>query len=67
MATKRRSGKQMVADYFAEQFNFGGELMTRAEIYKWHADNGYAQRLADYWLMGAKQAQTIRGNTAKSA
>ena len=38
--------------WLAQEVNFGGEMMTRAAVYRWFADQGYPQRAAELWLIG---------------
>jgi hypothetical protein len=39
-------------DYLATTVDFGGEAMSRADVYRWFEDQGYERRAAEMWLMG---------------
>lgn len=38
--------------YMNEQVDFGGEMMSRADVYRWFAENLYPKRAAELWLIG---------------
>jgi hypothetical protein len=44
--------KLTAQDWFAAPVDFGGEAMSRAEVYEWFRRRGYERRAADRWLQG---------------
>ena len=44
--------KEAHTHWLAEEVNFGGEMMSRADVYVWFAEQGYPSRAADLWLIG---------------
>ncbi len=58
-------GKRFMDRYMAEPFDFGGETMTRAQVYDWFEKNNLPGRAADYWLMGAENVQKLKAANQK--
>ena len=50
-------GKRLMDRYMAQPFDFGGKSLTRLQIYEWFIANGFPERAADYWLMGAEKQE----------
>ena len=47
-----RKRERLIDRYFAEEFNFGGEMKTRGEIILTLQREGHDQRCIDAYLMG---------------
>ena len=46
-------------DWLEHRVNFGGESLSRAEVYEWFERNGYDRRGAEMWLIGNQQADEL--------
>lgn len=49
-----------ISTYLGQIVNFGGQAMTRGEVYLWHQKHGYNLRAAEMWLMGYDQRMRQR-------
>ena len=38
--------------WLGEVVDFGGEKISRADVYRWFEEQGYPRRAAELWLIG---------------
>ncbi len=57
--------QEHLANWMAEEIDFGGHPTTRAGVYAWFKENLYPERAAELWLLGYENTHPTRADLSR--